>query len=303
MGIKGLFAFGLLITLLNSQFAFADMWDQGYVDSEPQLLDCGRACIGSPEIQAYLYTDYQIQQRGIYIEQDGADLLRAQIPWSTSRYKHLRKLGRSLYRNNSAYSVAAFRIGILIQEEDKSAHSAIWREIRKPLLYSLRNQITSSLKKRKGNLSAWALEQGLDIGASMAGLDSNGRALEVIDSDEITDKSPFKTSFSPKLDPWKGRYGFRAKAQIFRGLRDPHVLQFSYYYCESGWGLGDRVCAYLHQYQVGWGYRYRITGRDVSFHISVYYESKSLNPDAYIIDGEPYEFKPWGFQTRLRMAI
>lgn len=303
MGIKGLATFLSFVTLFSFQTVYADLWDQGYVDSEPEFLNCGRACIGSPEIQAYLYTDYQIQQRGIYIEQDGADLMRSQIPWSTSRNKRLRKFGRSLYKHNNAYSVAAFRIGILIQEEDKSAHSAIWREIRKPLLYSLRNQITSALKKRRGNLSAWAVEQGLDIGASMAGLDSIGRGQDVIDSDEITDVSSYKTSFSVRLDPWKGRYGFRTKAQIFRGLRDPHVLQFSYYYCESSWGLGDRVCAYLHQYQVGWGYRYRRTGRDVSFHISIYYEGKSLNSDAYIIDGTPYEFKPWGFQTRLRMAI
>lgn len=303
MHIKGLYAFlGLFLTVFLHT-AKADLWDQGYVDSEPQLLDCGRACIGSPEIQAYLYTDYQIQQRGIYIEQEGADLKRTYPPWASSRTKWLRKFGRSLYRQRDAYSVSAFRIGILIQDHDKSGASAVWREVRKPLLYSVRNKLTDALKERKGNLSAWALEQGLDIGASMAGLDSNGRAAEVLDSDEITDKSPYKTSFSPKLDPWKGRYGFRMKAQIFRGLRDPHVLQFSYYYCESGWGLGDRVCAYLHQYQVAWGYRYRAAGKDLSVHLSVYYESESLNPDAYIIDGDPYEFKPWGFRTQFRMAI
>lgn len=302
MGKKALFSLFLAGFWLPGQLQ-ASLWDQGYVDSEPQFLECGQACIGSPEIQAYLYDDYQIQQRGIYIEQEGADITKSAIPWATSRTKWLRKFGKSLHQRKDTYMLSAFRIGILIQDQDKSGASAVWREIRKPLLYTLRNKLTDSLKKKKGSVSAWALEQGIDIGASAAGMDSNGRTVEVIDSDEITDRSPYVTSFSPKIDPWKGRYGFRMKAKVFRGLRDPHVLQFSYYYCESSWGVGDRICAYLHQYQMAWGYRYRARGRDVSFHISVYYEGKSLNPEAYVIDNEPYEFKPWGFRTRFRMAI
>lgn len=308
MGLKGLYTFlctlFLFIFWLVPQASYGyDLWDQGYVDSEPEYIRCGSACIGSPEIQAYLDNDYQVQQRGFYIEQEGADILRPKIPWAHSRTKWLRKFGRNLYRRKDAYSNSAFRIGILIEEEDKSAHSAVWREIRKPLLYSLRNQIIEPLRKKRGNIKAWFIEQSIDVGASAAGLDSNGRVVEVVDSDELNEKTSLKVSFSPKLDPWKGRYGFRVKSQAFRGLRDPLVLQFSYYYCESTWGVGDRICAYLHQYQVAMGYRYRVSLRDVSFHLAVYYESESLNPEAYIVDDEPYEFKPWGFRAQLRIAM
>lgn len=302
--------FGIVFLRANLSFAYNSL-DQGYVSDEPNLLNCGSACIGAPEIKTIIDSGYEIERSGLYVEQGNINydnqVLRA--PWSESRTKWLRKFGRSLHRNNKRYSASAFRIGVGIQDRGRSATSAIWLEIRKPILYDIRNRIVDSYKlrqreKNKGKLKVWAVEQSIDIGASALGLDSSGYNSEILDSDQfIHRKSSVVTSFKPRLDPYKGRYGAKLQAKFYRGARDPFFFEASYFYCNSDWGIGDRICSYLHQVQTTYGYRYRAHLRDISFQLTVFWEGKSLNPDAYVVDGEPYDFSPWGFQSRISIAI
>ncbi len=281
--------------------------DQGYVDDNPSILNCGEACIGAPEIQTIIDTGFEIEKRGLYVEQqDAPEEVTATTPWAQSRTKWLRKFGKNLYYQNRRYTASAFRIGVSIQDEDRSFQSAFWGEIRKPLLYDLRNKIITPLRQRfkEKKLSVWAVEQTLDIGASAIGLDSYGYTSDVFDSDQIIDRrSSVNTKFRPKFDPYKGRYGVQLQSKFYQGYRDPFYFEVSYFYCNNNWGLGDRVCSYLHQVQTAYGYRFRANKTDISVQLSVYWEVKSLDPEAYFVNEEPYDFRPWGFQSRISIAI
>jgi hypothetical protein len=301
--ISGIFAFLFLVSPKTVK-AYNSL-DQGYASDRPEILNCGGACFGSPEIQTIINTGFEIEKRGLYVEQEDQPSVQIQAPWSTSRTKWLRRLGRNLYHQNTKYSSSAFRIGVAIQDQDKSFTSAFWGEIRKPILYDLRNKIVSSYKKRQKNkVGAWAVEQTLDIGASALGLDSYGYISDVLDSDDIIDRrSSIVTKFKPRLDPYKGRYGAALQSKFYRGARDPFYFELSYFYCNNEYGVGDRICSYLHQVQTTFGYKIRANQRDISIQLSVYWEAKSLDPEAYVVDDEPYDFKPLGFQSRISIAI
>lgn len=305
MKLRVILAFIVMFFLkVNLIFAYNTL-DQGYSSDDPEILSCGSACIGAPEIKTIIDSGYEIERSGLYVEQGEDYEDTFQEPWSTSRKKWLRKFGRNLYRNNRRYSGSAFRVGVNISDRNKSFGSAVWREIRKPILYDLRNRIVYSYKSRqKSKVQVWAVEQGLDIGASALGLDSNGYTSPVLDSDQVIQRrSSVVTSFKPRLDPYKGRYGGKLQSKFYRGTRDPFFFEASYYYCNTNWGAGDRVCSYLHQFQTTYGYRLRANKKNISLQLSVFWEVESLNPEAYVADGETFEFKPWGFQSRISIAI
>lgn len=297
--------FLLIFSLYKPAWSYNTL-DQGYVDESPDILNCGSACIGAPEIQTIIDTGFEIEKRGLYVEQQDVPDDIIETPWAQSRTKWLRRFGRNLYYQNRRYTASAFRIGVGIQDQDRSFHSAFWSEIRKPLLYDLRNRIITPLRQNYKNrkLSVWAIEQTLDIGASAIGLDSYGYTSDVFDSDEIIDrKSSVNTKFRPKIDPYKGRYGVQLQSKFYQGDRDPFYFEVSYFYCNNNWGVGDRICSYLHQIQTAYGYRFRANKTDISVQLSVYWEVESLDPEAYIVNEEPYDFKPWGFQSRISIAI
>lgn len=300
--ISGLF--GLIFLLISKQSLAYNTLDQGYAADRPEILNCGSACIGAPEIQTIIDSGFEIEKRGLYVEQDDGPV-PSDAPWATSRTKWLRKFGRNLYRQNTRYSASAFRIGVGIQDNNRSFASAFWSEIRKPLLYDIRNRIVANYKlRRKNKVSAWAVEQTIDIGASALGLDSYGYISDVLDSDDIIEtRSPVVTRFKPRLDPYKGRYGAALQSKFYQGARDPFYFEVSYFYCNNNWGVGDRTCSYLHQVQTTYGYRLRANQRNISVQLSVYWEAKSLDPEAYFVDNEPFQFRPWGFQSRISIAI
>ncbi len=198
-----------MIFAFYSQVQAYNTLDQGYVDENPDILVCGGACIGAPEIQTIIDTGFEIEKRGLYVEQqDEPNLI--ETPWAQSRTKWLRRFGKNLYYQNRKYTTSVFRIGVGIQDENRSFTSAFWGEIRKPLLYDLRNKIITPLRRnyKDRKVSVWAVEQTLDIGASAIGLDSYGYTSDVFDSDEIIDrKSSVNTKFRPKSDPYQGRVG------------------------------------------------------------------------------------------------
>lgn len=279
--------------------------DQGYVSDRLVILNCGSACIGAPEIQNFIDSGIEIEKRGLYVDQGEQDPDQIVAPWSTSRTKWLRRLGRNMQRENTRYISSAFRIGVGIQDQNQSTVSAIWREIRKPILYDLRNKIVYNYKqRRKSKIGAWALEQTIDIGASAFGLESYGYISDVLDSDDVIhSRSSIVTKFKPRLDPYKGRYGAALQTKFFQGARDPFYFEVSYFYCNTSWGIGDRTCAYLHQVQTTYGYRFRANQRNISFQLSVFWEGKSLDPEAYFIGTESFDFKPLGFQSRILISI
>lgn len=299
--------FGFIIIFSPLKIWAYTSLDQGYAPDRLVILNCGSACIGSPEIQGFLNSGLEIERGGIYVEQsdDPADDTIVVAPWANSRTKWLRKFGKTLQRQNKRYIASAFNIGVGIQDQDRSAFSAIWREIRKPLLYDIRNRIVDDYKqRRKDKLKVWALEQTLDIGASAFGLDSYGYVSDVLDSDDIIERrSSVVTKFKPRLDPYKGRYGAALQSKFYQGARDPFYFEVSYFYCNNDWGVGDRTCAYLHQARTTYGYRLRANQRNISFQLSIQWEAKSLDPRAYIVGNEAFDFKPWGFQTRILIAI
>lgn len=280
--------------------------DQGYVSDRQVILNCGSACIGAPEIQTIIDSGIEIERGGLYVQQDDVEDQIVHAAWSKSRTKWLRRFGRSLQRQNTRYISSAFRIGVRIQDQDTSAFSAFWREIRKPILYDLRNRIVYNYKqkRRKNKLRAWALEQTIDIGASAFGLESYGYISDVLDSDDIIERrSSVVTKFKPRLDPYKGRYGGALQSKFYRGMKDPFYFEVSYFYCNTQWGVGDRICSYLHQARTTYGYKYHTSRRNISFQLSIYWEGRSLDPEAYIIGSEPFDFKPWGFQSRILISI
>lgn len=309
MHLIGCFLTLIFIFSPISTWAYTSL-DQGYAPDRLVILSCGSACIGAPEIQGFLDSGLEIQRSGVYVEQGDESDPEYAAPWANSRTKWLRKLGRSIHRENTRYIAAAFSIGVGIQDQERSATSSIWREIRKPLLYDLRNRIVNNYKERQKNkVKAWALEQTLDIGASAIGLDSYGYVSDVLDSDDLVDRrSSVITKFKPRLDPYKGRYGAALQSKFFQGARDPFYFEVSYFYCNTEWGVGDRTCGFLHQARTTYGYRYRANQRNISFQLSVQWEARSLNADAYSFRTENggrefFDFKPWGFQTRILIAI
>jgi hypothetical protein len=267
---------------------------------------CGALCISSPDY----YQGYLIQQERndrLYAPESSKAAVTEEKMNALNyrRYKgkdYIQGLGwgpdsdvsRFVVRRKIAFARVLRDTGFQVAENQRSLGSAFWREVRKPVLFKLRNMVTEPYRKKK--LSAgerarlWILEQTVDAGASTLELDSFGGSGGQSISADFAIKDLI-IRYSPRVDPVTGRYGVRLKARKYIRKQRPINFSFSANYCNSSRGFGNRICRYQHELSTSFSFLNPTRKWACSAYLS--YQTDSLDPDAYIVDGVPYEHKPW----------
>lgn len=204
-------------------------------------------------------------------------------------------LSRFVIERQIRWSMMARDIGIQVSEFDTTLSSAIWREIRRPLLFELRDRLLSPYRGKKlaikEKLQAWLLEQTVESGAGTLGL--NASQSDGVEPNSLDfGVSDYRLKFRPKIDPLKGRYGIRLKYKKHLDSSRPLVAQLSAYYCNSSTGFRkESVCGYHHELSG----RVSMSSLSRKFWYSMFvsYQTESLNDRAYINNGQAYDYKPW----------
>lgn len=203
-------------------------------------------------------------------------------------------LGREIIQRRVRWSRFARNVGIQVAENEKSFRSALWREARKPFLYGLRDRITRPYKKKKLSLKQkteiWILEQTVDAGAATLDLDSYGGGQGQYSNMDFDIRDTI-VKFNPRLDPIRGRYGVRFKVRRYLKKNRPAFLNLNLNYCNSSHSWGEKTCTY--QQEVSAGFSFKNPSQKWSYYFYLSYQTDSLDEDAYIVDGQPYEHKPW----------
>ncbi|MGH1467486.1 MAG: hypothetical protein ACRBBP_01210 [Bdellovibrionales bacterium] len=268
---------------------------------------CGSLCISSPNYyEGYLYqqernsrlfapevmmvkTRREEDMNALNYKKFGpADLFRG-LGWGPNT-----EVSRMVMKRRIRISRALRDMGFQVEENNKSLSSAFWREIRKPFLYGIRDRLTAPYKKKKLTLGektkVWFLEQTVDAGASSLDLDSFGGSDGQSFNTNFNIKN-FILKFYPRVDPVKGRYGVRFKARKHISKHRPLHFGLSANYCNSSTGFGNKVCRYQHELSTSFSFINPTKRWACSAYLS--YQTDSLDPDAYVVDGESYEHKPW----------
>lgn len=269
---------------------------------------CGSLCISNPNyFEGYIY---QQERNARLLGPGSVDITqrREQEKLNALNYKKSRghdriqglgwgpdsKVNKFFTRQSVRWSRVARDAGFQVAENDRSLGSALWREVRKPVLYSLRDRLTRPYKSKKLKLSekvqVWFLEQAVDTGASTLDLDSFGGA-DGPNSNVDFDISDLIVKYSPRLDPFKGRYGIRFKARKHSRKNRPVSIGLNGNYCNSEAGFGDRLCAY--EYELSTNVSFVNPSKRWSCAAYVSYRTESLDEDAYLFDGQIFDHKPW----------
>lgn len=263
---------------------------------------CGDFC----KVNQNYYDQYQFSQNRA---QRGFDPVAVTKPHAASHRQHdlvnrgfmslsfdsESALSRSVVEREIRWSLMARDVGIQVSEFDTKLSSAVWREIRRPLLFELRDRLLSPYRGKKlaikEKLQAWFLEQTVESGAGTIGLNaSQSDGMEQSNLDFGV--SDYRIKFRPKIDPLKGRYGIRLKYRKHLDNSRPLIGQLSAYYCNSSTGLREKsVCGYHHELSG----RVSMSSLSRKFWYSMFisYQTQSLNEDAYVRNGEEYDYKPW----------
>ncbi len=276
---------------------------------------CGSLCISSPNYyEGYLYQ----QERNSRLFAPEIMKLKPTEEMNASNYKKFRnwdriqglgwgrnsKVSKFVLRRRISMARVLRDTGYQVAEKEKSLSSAFWREMRKPILYGLRDWITAPYKKRKLTLGEktriWFLEQTVDAGASTLDLDSFGGARNQSFNANFNIRDLiFK--FYPRLDPVKGRYGVKFKARKYLVRSRPVYFGLGLNYCNSSAGFGNKICGYEHE--VSTSFSFVNPSRKWAYSMYVSYQTNSLDEDAYVVDGEPYDHKPWVSGVRVTYAF
>jgi hypothetical protein len=268
---------------------------------------CGSLCLSSPNYyEGYLYQqernrrfvdigrdkDKVLKKRKAtalnYREINNLDLIRG-LGWGPDT-----EVSQFFSRESVRWSRVARDAGFQVAERGKSLHSSLWSEIRKPVLYNIRDRLRAPYRGKKLKLSekiqVWLVEQTVDTGASTLDLDSSG-VEQGLDSNTDFGISNTRVKFNPRLDPYKGRYGIRFKAKRFVRRSRPVQLAFNANYCNALAGFGDRLCAY--EYELSTSFAFVNPTRKWSCSTYVSYQTEALDQDVYIVDGQIFDHKPW----------
>jgi hypothetical protein len=97
--------------------------------------------------------------------------------------------------------------------------------------------------------------------------------------------------FNPRLDPFKGKYGVRFKAQRYNRKNRPVFLGLNANYCNSDTGFGSRLCTF--EYELSTNVSFVNPSRRWASSAYISYQTESLDEDAYLIDGQLFDHQPW----------
>ncbi len=296
----------ILLSFAFQTFAYEDgggfYRDDAYSIGERST--CGSLCILSPNYyEGYLYqqernsrlfapeiiiTSTQQEDKINALNYKSKDLLQG-LGWGPDT-----NVSKLVVKRRIRIARALRDMGFQIAENNKSLKSAFWREIRKPILYSLRDRITEPYKKKKLSLNEktkiWFLEQTVDAGASSLNLDSfGGSDGQALNTDFNIQNLIFK--FYPRVDPIVGRYGMRFKVRKYVIKHRKLHFSLSANYCNSSTGFGDKICKYQHELSTSFSF-ISPTRKWVGL-AYVSYQTSSQDENAYFVDGKSYQHTPW----------
>lgn len=269
---------------------------------------CGSLCISNPNyFEGYIYQ----QERNSRLFGPGSiDITkeREEEKITALNYKKLRgrdriqglgwgpdsKVNKFFTRQSVRWSRVARDAGFQVAENDRSLGSALWRETRKPILSNIRERLTRPYRSKKLKLGekvqVWLLEQAVDTGASSLDLDSFG-GVQGRNANVDFDISDLIVKFNPRLDPFKGKYGIRFKAQKYSRKNRPIFMGVNVNYCNSDTGFGDRLCSFEHEFSTNFSFINPSKRWSCAAYVS--YQTESLDEDAYLIDGQIFDHQPW----------
>ena len=221
--------FFILLSFTLKVFAYEDTggFYRDEVFSGIQSSTCGSLCIANPNYyEGYLY---QQERNARLFSPEIIDVnKRRNQELNALNYRKFKskdriqglgwgpdtKVSKIVVRRQVRVARALRDMGFQVEENNKSLSSAFWREIRKPVLFGIRDRITAPYKKKKLTLGekarVWFLEQTVDAGASSLDLDSFGGA-EGQSFNTNFDIKDFIVKFYPRVDPVRGRYGLGLK--------------------------------------------------------------------------------------------
>lgn len=275
---------------------------------------CGDLCVTSPGYyQSYLF--FRERNTRFY-----APLFKAKVKKEKTKEDHIRsyrarshvqglswgrehRISNALITKPVRWSRMARDVGFRVAERGKSLRSAFWAEIKKPVLFELRDRVLAPYRGKKlsfkEKVNAWFIDQTIDSGASSLGYDGYGGAAGTSNMDfGIKD---YRLKYSPRLDPIKGRYGFRLKYKRYVKRTRPLYMVLGFNYCKSAAGIGNRICLYRHEVSGSIATANMTKRTNVSLYVS--YQTDSPDEGAYEIDGEAYEHKRWVSGMRFTYAF
>ena len=192
------------------------------------------------------------------------------------------------------WSRMARDMGIGITEQGRSLTSVVWREIRRPILHEIRDWVLLPYRgrklTRKRKVKAWLIEQSVDSGAGVLELETmleGGFAPTNMDFG-ISD---YTLKYRPRVDPLRGRYGFKVRYKKHLIVSRPFFTDLSFHYCNSDMGFGQGRCGYLHELS---GRLSMMTmTRHLRWSVFVSYQTESLDEELYQRQGKVFDHKPW----------
>gem|GEM_PF-2055726 len=301
--ISMLFAFGMSAQAYDDTGAF---YRNESANVAP-IQSCGSLCLSSPSYyEGYLY---QQERNGRFVDLGTKDVKRLKKKKANAlNYREINNLdwirglgwgpntdvSRFFSRQTVRWSRVARDAGFQVAERGKSLHSALWREVRKPILYSIRDKLRAPYRRKKLSLNekiqVWFVEQAVDTGASTFDLDSSG-VEQGLNSNTDFGISNTLIKFNPRLDPYKGRYGIRFKAKRYVKRSRPVQLAFNANYCNALTGFGDRLCAFEYEFSTSFSFVNPTRKWSCSTYVS--YQTEALDDEFYIVDGQRFDHKPW----------
>lgn len=226
-----------------------------------QNKDCGNFCTNNRIYYEQFVFEQTYGNRMYRPSQDEELLPRLLKDKQNGQYQKLRFSQQELYQDysqpffsldlttNQRYSRIARDIGIKVSERGRSFGSAAWSEIRRPLLFEIKNSLLSTKSRRSLSLSRkvelWLISETIDSGARSLGLEENSGLPY---QNRLDFKlSSYKLKFYPRVDILKGRYGVRLKFKKYLQGRRPLFTTLALMYCNVKTGFAARSCSYGHQ--------------------------------------------------------
>ena len=215
-------------------------------------------------------------------------------PYMSLSFKTNSMISKAVLERQIRWANMARDVGIGVSERGRSFQSALWREVRRPLLNEARDWALAPYRSKKltreEKLEAWLIEQSVDSGAGVLDLEATSPG-GFSPTNMDFGISDYTLKYRPRVDPMRGRYGVRVRYKKYLSASRPFFADFGFHYCNPSMGLGRSRCAYLHELS-GRVSMMSMT-RHVQMSLFMSYQTETLDQEALRWRGEIRDHKPW----------
>ena len=292
--------------LESNASVFRDFSDQGSIQNN----SCGSLCVLDQNYVDRLRLEQTFSQRGYFNSainrQTSIQSYQSsgQDPWMSLSFNANSSVTQAVLERQIRWSMMARDVGISVAEQGRSLTSAMWREIRRPLLHELRDWVLTPYRGKKlsteKKIEAWVIEQSVDSGAGVLELEANSPG-GFSPTNMDFGISDYTLKYRPRVDPLRGRYGLRVRYKKYLTDSKPFFTELGFHYCNPSLGAGRGRCGYQHELSG------RISMMTMTRHLRwsafISYQTESLDEEAYVRQGETFDHKPWVGGVQLTYAF